>query len=88
VSNSGGDGDERKDAVATVQYHVIVHPVGQLDQEVEFQYWTEVPALPACTSEGDTVDEAVTNTLGSIQSWLRLTSGMSPDVLADVELAF
>ena len=88
MSTSGANGDRFDGAVGAVRYQVIVHPVGQLDQEVEFQYWTEVPALPACSSDGDTVEEAVTNTVSSIQSWLRLTSGVTPDVLADVELAF
>ena len=70
-------------------YQIIVHPVGQLDQETDFRFWTEVPALPACMSEGDSVDEAVGNTRTAIGRWLQETDCPSPgELVLHVNLAF
>lgn len=43
-----------------MEFTVIVHP------DEEAGYWTEVPALPGCGSQGDTVDEALENTKEAI----------------------
>jgi len=31
-------------------------------------YWSKVPALPGCGSQGETIDEAITNTREAIES--------------------
>lgn len=33
-------------------------------------YWAEVPALPGCLTQGETLDEIVENIDDAIQSWL------------------
>ena len=43
---------------------VVVH-----DAE-EGGFWAEVPALPGCVSQGETMDELVTNLREAIAGWL------------------
>jgi predicted RNase H-like HicB family nuclease len=38
-----------------VNYAVVIH------QEPEGGYWTEIPALPGCYSQGETLDELMEN---------------------------
>src|SRR4051812_29400754 len=64
------------------EYLVIVHPAGDLDAPHLARYWTEVPALSACTAGGATVDQAVANTRAAITRWLEAHTG------AQVALAF
>ena len=33
-------------------------------------YWAEVPALPGCITEGDTMEEVVANLKDAIEGWL------------------
>ncbi|NJM68141.1 MAG: type II toxin-antitoxin system HicB family antitoxin [Acaryochloris sp. RU_4_1] len=33
-------------------------------------YWAEVPALPGCITEGDTIDEVTANLKDAIEGWL------------------
>jgi len=33
-------------------------------------YWAEVPALPGCVSQGETMDELLANMREAIQAWL------------------
>jgi predicted RNase H-like HicB family nuclease len=33
-------------------------------------YWAEVPALPGCVSQGETVDDVRTNVREAIEGWL------------------
>jgi predicted RNase H-like HicB family nuclease len=33
-------------------------------------YWAEVPALPGCITEGDTMEEVMTNLKDAIEAWL------------------
>jgi predicted RNase H-like HicB family nuclease len=43
---------------------VVVH------EAEEGGFWAEVPALPGCVSQGDTMDELVANIGEAIQAWL------------------
>ena len=43
---------------------VLVH-----DAE-EGGFWAEVPALPGCVSQGDTMDELIANVREAIAGWL------------------
>jgi predicted RNase H-like HicB family nuclease len=36
----------------------------------ESGYWAEVPALPGCITEGDTMEEVVANLKDAIEGWL------------------
>ena len=47
---------------------VIVH------EAEEGGYWAEVPSLPGCVSEGDTVEEAVANLREAAEGWLAVAS--------------
>lgn len=33
-------------------------------------YWAEVPALPGCVSQGETIDDVRTNIREAIEGWL------------------
>lgn len=47
-----------------MEYTVIVH------KAEEGGYWAEVPALPGCFSQGETVEEALENVREAIESHL------------------
>src|SRR5437764_12036760 len=69
----------RPDAMqAASEYLVIVHPAGDLDAPHLARYWTEVPALSACTADGATIDQAVENTRRAIARWLQDQGAGSP----------
>jgi predicted RNase H-like HicB family nuclease len=42
----------------------VIHPAE------EGGYWAEVPALPGCITEGETIDEVMTNLKDAIEGWL------------------
>ena len=46
---------------------VLVHPAE------EGGYWAEVPALPGCVSEGDTLEETLTNIREAAEGWLEVS---------------
>jgi predicted RNase H-like HicB family nuclease len=50
------------------EYTVILHPDETGD------YWTEVPALPGCGSQGETLEEAIEMTKDAIALWLESMS--------------
>ena len=43
---------------------IIHHPAE------EGGYWADVPALPGCITEGDTMDEVMANLKDAIEGWL------------------
>ena len=47
-----------------MDYTVLIHPAE------EGGYWTDVPALSGCFSQGETVEEAIENTKDAIESHL------------------
>lgn len=47
-----------------MEYTVILH------KAEEGGYWAEVPALPGCFSQGETVEEALRNVCEAIESQL------------------
>jgi len=46
----------------------IIHPAE------EGGYWAEVPALPGCITEGDTLEEVLDNLQDAIQGWLEVAN--------------
>jgi predicted RNase H-like HicB family nuclease len=38
-------------------------------------YWAEVPALPGCVSQGETIDDVRTNVREAIEGWLLAEEG-------------
>jgi predicted RNase H-like HicB family nuclease len=37
-------------------------------------YWAEVPALPGCITEGDSLEEVITNLQDAITGWLEVAN--------------
>lgn len=62
---------ERKYAVTVKgrKYSVVMHP-----DEEDGGYWVECPALPGCSSQGDTVEEALEMIRDAIKGHLEVTS--------------
>ncbi|BAY34304.1 hypothetical protein NIES2107_62090 [Nostoc carneum NIES-2107] len=46
----------------------IIHPAE------EGGYWAEVPALPGCITEGETMEEVLSNLKDAIESWLEVAN--------------
>lgn len=43
-------------------------------QAEEGGYWAEVPALPGCITEGDTLEELENNLKDAIEGWLEVAN--------------
>ena len=52
-------------------------------------YWAEVPALPGCITEGDTIDEVTANLRDAVKGWLEVANSRNEITAADqiVEIA-
>jgi len=52
-------------------------------------YWAEVPALPGCVTQGDSMEEVTANLREAIEGWLSVESPETVTVQSDrvVELA-
>ena len=46
----------------------VIHPAE------EGGYWAEVPALPGCITEGDTLEEVTDNLKDAIEGWLEVVN--------------
>jgi predicted RNase H-like HicB family nuclease len=57
------------------KYAVVIH------QEPEGGYWAEVPALPGCYSQGESVDELMENVREAISGLLEVmnANGTKPE---------
>lgn len=51
-----------------MKLNVLIH------RTEEGGYWAEIPALPGCVSEGDTLDEMVFNIKEAAEAWLEVAS--------------
>ncbi|MDZ7964903.1 MAG: type II toxin-antitoxin system HicB family antitoxin [Nostoc sp. DedSLP03] len=49
-------------------FKAIIHPAE------EGGYWAEVPALPGCITEGDTIEEVMANLKDAIEGWLEVAN--------------
>ena len=52
-------------------------------------YWAEVPALPGCVTQGDTLEEVTSNLREAIEGWLSVEAPEAVTMQSDrvVELA-
>lgn len=50
---------------------VIIHPAE------EGGYWAEVPALPGCVTQGETLDELMDNVRDAAEGWLAVAAEQS-----------
>ncbi len=46
------------------QVSALIHPLES------GEFWTEVPSLPGCVSQGPTMDDSLANTRAAIRQWL------------------
>ncbi len=70
-------GDGRRDRflhrlVDVMKLKILVH------QAEEGGYWAEVPALPGCVTEGDTLEETLANVREAAEGWLEVSATRTP----------
>lgn len=51
--------------MSSYDYLIVIHP-----DDTDGGFWTEVPALPGCGSQGETMDEAIEMTKDAIQAFI------------------
>ena len=56
---------------------VLVHPAE------EGGFWAEVPALPGCVSQGETLEELRMNIREAIEGWLTVDNDVAPAAVED-----
>ncbi|MEY3866358.1 MAG: hypothetical protein RLZZ338_249 [Cyanobacteriota bacterium] len=61
-----------------MKIRAIIHPAE------EGGYWAEVPALPGCITEGDTLEEVMINLKDAIQGCLEVAN--SREAIASTEI--
>ena len=49
----------------TIEYTIIIHPAE------EGGYWAEIPALPGCYSQGETLDEVMLNIREAMEAHIK-----------------
>jgi predicted RNase H-like HicB family nuclease len=54
--------------------HVYMKIKAIVHQAEEGGYWAEVPALPGCITEGDTMEELENNLKDAIEGWLEVAN--------------
>jgi predicted RNase H-like HicB family nuclease len=66
-----------------MKIRAIIHPAE------EGGYWAEVPALPGCITEGDTIEEVVINLKDAMVGWLEVANSREAIASTDqvVEIA-
>jgi len=67
----------------SMKIRAIVHPAE------EGGYWAEVPALPGCITEGETIEEVIINLKDAIEGWLEVANSREAIASTDrvVEIA-
>ena len=55
----------------SMKIRAIVHPAE------EGGYWAEVPALPGCITEGETMEEVLANLRDAIEGWLEVANSLN-----------
>lgn len=53
----------------------IIHPAE------EGGFWAEVPALPGCITEGDTMEELMSNLKDAIEGWIEVANSRNSNEL-------
>ncbi|MBW4440050.1 MAG: type II toxin-antitoxin system HicB family antitoxin [Plectolyngbya sp. WJT66-NPBG17] len=64
-----------------MKIRAIIHPAE------EGGYWAEVPALPGCITEGDTIEEVTANLKDAIEGWLEVANSRTSSTDQIVEIA-
>jgi len=64
-----------------MNYKIVIH------QEPQGGFWAEVPALPGCVSQGDTLAELKANIREAIEGYLMVMKEEGREPEPDVEIA-
>ena len=65
-----------------MKYSVIIHA------DEESGYWVEVPALPGCYSQGESVDDALENVKEAIALYLETLDEEDANIPMDSDVVF
>ena len=65
-----------------MQYSVVVH------NAKEGGFWVDVPALPGCYSQGESVDESLQNVTEAIELYLEVLRDEGRDAPPDSEIVY
>ena len=65
-----------------MQYSVVVH------ESEDGGFWVEVPALPGCYSQGESIEETLGNVREAIQLYLEVLSDAGRDTPQDADVVF
>ena len=65
-----------------MQYSVVVH------HAEEGGFWVDVPALPGCYSQGESVDESLQNVAEAIELYLETLRDEGRDAPRDSEVVY
>ena len=65
-----------------MQYSVVVHSAEEGD------FWVDVPALPGCYSQGESVDESLQNVTEAIELYLEVPTDEGRDAPPDSEIVY
>ena len=65
-----------------MQYSVVVHSA------VEGGFWVDVPALPGCYSQGESVKESLGNVAEAIELYLEVLRDEGRDAPLDSEVVY
>lgn len=63
-----------------MEYTILIH------KAEEGGYWTEVPSLSGCFSQGETVEEAIENTKDAIQCHIEALREDGQEIVAEEKL--
>jgi predicted RNase H-like HicB family nuclease len=55
-----------------MKIQAVIHPAE------EGGYWAEVPGLPGCITEGDSMEEVLANLKEAIEGWLAVANRRTP----------
>lgn len=59
-------------SVPPVTIKAVVHPAE------EGGFWAEIPALPGCVTQGDSIPEGMANLKEAVEGWLEIRPELSP----------
>ena len=65
-----------------MQYSVVVH------QAEEGGFWVEVPALPGCYSQGESLEETLENVREAISLYLEVIRDQGRDTPQDADVVY
>lgn len=63
-----------------MEYTIIIHPAE------EGGFWTEVPALPGCGSQGETAEEAIQMTKDALEGFLAYLRDKGQEIPEDKDI--